>query len=89
MSEVIDIKNGSLIIKNLKEVDSRVIQSIKTTRTIDSETTTITLYNKNQALTLLAKILNMITEKTEVTGSIQIIPAVRPKPISEKGTCNE
>jgi hypothetical protein len=27
----------------------------------------------------------MITEKTEVTGSIEIIPAIRPKQISEEG----
>lgn len=83
MSEVINIKNGSLIMKDLKEVDSRAIQSIKTTRTNDSETITVSLYNKNQALALLAKILNMVTERTEVSGTIEVIPAVRPKPVSE------
>jgi phage terminase small subunit len=83
IDNIVQIKEDTLNVKDLRAIDSRAIQSIKTTRTNDSETITVSLYNKNQALALLAKIINMVTERTEVSGTIEVIPAVRPKPVSE------
>lgn len=83
ISQIVDIKKGILTMKDLNNVDTRIIQSIKTTRTADSETITITMHNKIQSLSLLSKILNMVTEKTEISGTIEIIPAQRPKVIVE------
>lgn len=83
IDDIVQIKGDTFKVKDLRTIDSRAIQSIKTTLTNDSETIAVSLYNKNQALALLAKILNMVTERTELSGTIEVIPAVRPKPVSE------
>ncbi|GEM_PF-3699736 len=86
INDIVEIKNDTLKIKDLKRIDSRAIQSIKYTETPEGTvTTSVTLHSKVQALTLLSKILNMIQDRVEHSGVIEILPAIRPKQISEEG----
>jgi len=79
ISDVITISKGQLTIKNLSQIDSRVIKSIKQTNSLNGDSIQVTLYDKVQALSLLLKILNMFpNEKVEHSGTIEIIPAQRP-----------
>ena len=79
ISKIIDFSNGQITVKNLSQIDSRVIKSIKQTTSPNGDSIQVTLHDKVQALSLLSKILDMFPdEKVEHSGKIEIIPAQRP-----------
>ena len=80
ISNVIEISNGRMTVKDLDKIDSRIIKSIKQTTSATGDSIQVTLHDKIQALALLSKILNMLPDKIDVEKNItvNVIPAKRP-----------
>lgn len=78
ISNVIKYENGKISLCDLNQIDSRAIKCIKHSITENGENFSITMHDKNAALGLLAKILGMVQDRVDHTGTITVIPAVRP-----------
>lgn len=86
IKDIADLKNEVLTLKDFDKIDTRAIQQVKiVTETKPSKlgediVTTrkeIKLYDKTKVLSDILKVLKMI-DPDELTGTITIIPAVRP-----------
>lgn len=91
ISDVIDLEDGTLTVKNLKDIPvsaRHAIQSIKRVERTTKEGIDVNLevkmHPKLQALELRAKLQKMIEDKAELTGELIVIPAVRPDRKKEK-----
>lgn len=75
--------DGDLKFKDFKEINTYVVSEYSKIETESENSTntkqTIKMLDKQKALSELIKILGMITEKTEVSGTIVVAPAVRPQ----------
>jgi len=83
ISDVVEYDGKELKIKKLKDIkNTKVIHEIKhkvsDTKYGENIEKSVKMYDKVKALENIAKILNMIADKTELTGTIEIIPAKRP-----------
>lgn len=84
ISDVVEYnKKDGVEIKDFDTIDTHSVQSI--TENI-SETKygkniirSVKMYDKQKANSDLIKVLDMVSEKTELSGTIEVIPAQRPK----------
>ena len=83
IADVVDYKNGSMIIKEFEKVNTSLIKSISQTTTDTKEgvrtVEKVEMHDKLSAIKEIDKILGLATDKVEHSGSIEIIPAKRPE----------
>ena len=80
IGDIISFKNGRMTLNDLNSIDSRAVQNVKYLQSVDGDVSIqVSMYSKNQALTLLVKILGMIKEQSEHTEDIIVIPARDPQ----------
>ncbi len=89
ISDVAEYDGECLKIKPFKEVNTYPIQAITETVMVnkngfENRKTNIKLVDKTKALSDLLKVLNMITERIEHSGTIEIVPAELPDELKEK-----
>jgi len=82
IKDIADFDGETLKIKPFSEADTRAIQSIDT---IERETkygpekiSKVRMHSKTAALSDLLKVLEMMQDKSELTGEIIVRPARRP-----------
>jgi phage terminase small subunit len=82
LGSMLEQTDDGVRLKNLKEIDTSIIQSISQSRSDnkygESKSLSIKLFDKSKAISDLTKVLGMITEKIEHSGDIKIIAAERP-----------
>jgi len=78
LSEVIDLEDGSLRVKNLKEIPLLARQAIQSIQVSDKGIK-VKMHSKQAALDLRAKIQGMIQDKVDISGEIVITPAEKPE----------
>jgi phage terminase small subunit len=90
IKSVVDYQDGELTIKNFDETDTRIIQSIDVTKEDtkygEKIVQKVRMHPKTSALSDLLKVLEMMQDKSELTGEIIVRPAVRPDEENTKET---
>jgi phage terminase small subunit len=70
VSDIIEIEDGNVKIRDLEEIDSSVIQAIDQSKTItaygENTRTSVKMHDKTKAIAELTKVLNMINQKITV-----------------------
>jgi phage terminase small subunit len=83
IGSVIEAAGDSVSIKDLRKIDTSIIQSISQsssdTKYGVATSLNIKLFDKTKAISELLKVLGMITDKVEHSGEITIVPAKRPE----------
>jgi len=79
IADVMDYEGGELTINDFKNIDSTIVKEINHT-VIESKDgvkvfKSVKMHDKLKAMSELVKILGMITEKIEHSGTIEIIPS--------------
>lgn len=84
---IVDAVGDSVSIKDLRKIDTSIIQSISQsssdTKYGVATSLNVKLFDKTKAISELLKVLGMITEKVEHSGEIIVIGAKKPE--KEKG----
>lgn len=83
IGSVIEAAGDSVSIKDLRKIDTSIIQSISQsssdTKYGVATSLNIRLFDKTKAISELLKVLGMITDKVEHSGEITIVPAKKPE----------
>jgi hypothetical protein len=83
IANVVDFEDGQMKVKDFKNVDSSVIKAVSqnVTETANGVNvhTSVVLHDKVKAISELLKVLNMINEKMEIFGDVEIISAKIPE----------
>lgn len=85
ISNVVEHDGRRMKILNLDEIqDTSVIQSIEHSTSDTSEKQSVKMYDKLKAAEVVAKITNILSDKQELSGTVTIIPAKKPKKLTDR-----
>jgi len=90
ISDVVDLKGGTLTVKDFSEIPNAAIKAIRSIKFKEKpgefgneKNLEVTMFDKLKALELLAKIQKMIDKNDDFEGEIIVIPAKRPQKMIE------
>lgn len=89
ISDVVEYSDEEgMTIKDFDTIDTQAVQSISEnvsqTKYGPNVSKSIKMYDKQKAISDLLKVLNMITEKVEHSGTLEVVKAVRPDKFPDK-----